>query len=98
MTVATQPRRASVLVDGIRPLTTPAIVSNPRPGAGPGRSTVAEETVEARRARFERDALPFLDQLYAAAMRMTRNPSDAEDLVQETYVKAFAAFHQFQEG
>jgi RNA polymerase sigma-70 factor, ECF subfamily len=62
------------------------------------RSTVAEETVEARRARFERDALPFLDQLYAAAMRMTRNPADAEDLVQETYVKAFAAFHQFTEG
>jgi RNA polymerase sigma-70 factor (ECF subfamily) len=59
---------------------------------------VAEETVEARRARFERDALPFLDQLYAAAMRMTRNPSDAEDLVQETFVKAFAAFHQFTEG
>jgi len=59
---------------------------------------VAEETAEQRRARFERDALPFLDQLYAAAMRMTRNPADAEDLVQETYVKAFAAFHQFQEG
>ncbi len=59
---------------------------------------VAEETVEARRSRFERDALPFLDQLYAAAMRMTRNPADAEDLVQETFVKAFAAFHQFQEG
>jgi len=59
---------------------------------------VAEETVEQRRARFERDALPFLDQLYAAAMRMTRNPADAEDLVQETYVKAFAAFHQFAEG
>jgi RNA polymerase sigma-70 factor (ECF subfamily) len=62
------------------------------------RSTVAEETVEDRRARFERDALPFVDQLYAAAMRMTRNPADAEDLVQETYVKAFAAFHQFTEG
>src|SRR5438874_11095260 len=61
-------------------------------------SAVAEETVEARRARFERDALPYLDQLYAAAMRMTRNPADAEDLVQETFVKAFAAFHQFQEG
>jgi RNA polymerase sigma-70 factor (ECF subfamily) len=59
---------------------------------------VSEETVEERRARFERDALPFLDQLYAAAMRMTRNPADAEDLVQETFVKAFAAFHQFQEG
>jgi RNA polymerase sigma-70 factor (ECF subfamily) len=56
------------------------------------------ETAEQRAARFERDALPFLDQLYAAAMRMTRNPADAEDLVQETFVKAFAAFHQFQEG
>ena len=59
---------------------------------------MAEETLEARRARFERDALPFIDQLYSAALRMTRNPSDAEDLVQETYVKAFAAFHQFTEG
>jgi RNA polymerase sigma-70 factor (ECF subfamily) len=59
---------------------------------------VSEETVEQRSTRFERDALPFLDQLYSAALRMTRNPSDAEDLVQETYVKAFAAFHQFQEG
>jgi RNA polymerase sigma-70 factor (ECF subfamily) len=58
----------------------------------------AEETIEDRTARFERDALPFLDQLYSAALRMTRNPSDAEDLVQETFVKAFAAFHQFQEG
>src|SRR5690349_16272940 len=60
-------------------------------------STV-EESLEQRSARFERDALPFLDQLYSAALRMTRNPADAEDLVQETYVKAFAAFHQFEEG
>jgi RNA polymerase sigma-70 factor (ECF subfamily) len=59
---------------------------------------VAEETLEQRSARFERTALPFLDQLYAAALRMTRNPADAEDLVQETFVKAFAAFHQFTEG
>jgi len=59
---------------------------------------VADETTEQRTARFERDALPFLDQLYSAALRMTRNPADAEDLVQETFVKAFAAFHQFQEG
>jgi RNA polymerase sigma-70 factor (ECF subfamily) len=57
-----------------------------------------DETPEQRQARFERDALPFLDQLYAAALRMTRNQADAEDLVQETYVKAFAAFHQFSEG
>src|SRR5882724_10402735 len=64
----------------------------------PATRPAREETVEARRARFERDALPYLDQLYAAAMRMTRNPADAEDLVQETFVKAFAAFHQFTEG
>jgi RNA polymerase sigma-70 factor, ECF subfamily len=88
---------ASVLRD-IRPLPRRAIGSNPRDVDGTDRSSVPEETVEQRRARFERDALPFLDQLYAAAMRMTRNPTDAEDLVQETYVKAFAAFHQFTEG
>jgi RNA polymerase sigma-70 factor (ECF subfamily) len=58
----------------------------------------AEETVEERTARFERDAMQYLDQLYSAAMRMTRNPQDAEDLVQETYAKAFAAFHQFRPG
>jgi RNA polymerase sigma-70 factor, ECF subfamily len=49
-------------------------------------------------ARFERDALQYLDQLYGAAMRMTRNPADAEDLVQETYMKAFAAFDSFTDG
>ncbi len=58
----------------------------------------ATETPEQRALRFERDALPFLDQLYGAAMRMTRNPTDAEDLVQETFAKAFAAFHQFRPG
>jgi RNA polymerase sigma-70 factor (ECF subfamily) len=47
---------------------------------------------------FEEQALPFMDQLYAAAMRMTRNPSDAADLVQETFIKAFSAFGQFQQG
>ncbi|MFF2807496.1 sigma-70 family RNA polymerase sigma factor [Streptomyces sp. NPDC058000] len=56
-----------------------------------------ESDVE-RNARFERDALVFLDQMYSAALRMTRNPADAEDLVQETYAKAYASFHQFREG
>jgi RNA polymerase sigma-70 factor (ECF subfamily) len=60
--------------------------------------TSAQETVEERTARFERDAMIYLDQLYSAAMRLTRNPQDAEDLVQETYAKAFAAFHQFRQG
>jgi len=49
-------------------------------------------------ARFERDALPYLDQIYAGALRMTRNPSDAQDLVQETFIKAYRAFAGFQEG
>jgi RNA polymerase sigma-70 factor (ECF subfamily) len=48
--------------------------------------------------RFADEAMPLLDQLYAAALRMTRNPSDAEDLVQETYLKAYAAFDRFEEG
>ncbi|HZG06839.1 MAG TPA: sigma-70 family RNA polymerase sigma factor [Streptomyces sp.] len=56
------------------------------------------ETEAERNARFERDALAFLDQMYSAALRMTRNPADAEDLVQETYAKAYASFHQFREG
>lgn len=47
---------------------------------------------------FEAQAIPFMDQLYAAAMRMTRNPADASDLVQETFVKAFAAFGKFEQG
>ena len=58
----------------------------------------ATETTQERSARFERDALQYLDQLYSAALRMTRNPADAEDLVQETFTKAFASFHQYQPG
>jgi RNA polymerase sigma-70 factor (ECF subfamily) len=50
------------------------------------------------RALFEEQAIPFMDQLYAAAMRMTRNPADAGDRVQETYAKAYAAFAQFEQG
>jgi RNA polymerase sigma-70 factor (ECF subfamily) len=58
----------------------------------------AEESAAERDARFERDAMPYLDALYSAALRMTRNPADAEDLVQETYAKAYASFHQFKPG
>ncbi|HEX7106566.1 MAG TPA: sigma-70 family RNA polymerase sigma factor [Acidothermaceae bacterium] len=65
---------------------------------GAGAVAAVEESTEERSARFERNAMPFLDQLYSAALRMTRNPADAEDLVQETFVKAFAAYHQFEEG
>nr|WP_229376132.1 sigma-70 family RNA polymerase sigma factor [Streptomyces spirodelae] len=67
-------------------------------GSSAPQESQASETVEQRSARFERDALAFLDQMYSAALRMTRNPADAEDLVQETYAKAYASFHQFREG
>ena len=56
------------------------------------------ETLAERGERFEADVMPYLDQLYSAALRMTRNPADAEDLVQETFAKAYASFHQFQQG
>jgi len=87
-------------------VSTPAVFE-PVPGAlavssaqrSRGEERVAQtERTDERRARFERDALPFVDQLYAAGLRMTRNPADAEDLVQETFLKAYAAFHQFEEG
>ena len=77
-------------------------------------SDVIEETLEAveeaiefdevaaadedPRPLFEEQALPFIDQLYGAAMRMTKNPSDAQDLVQETFAKAYSAFGSFQQG
>ena len=56
------------------------------------------ESAADRTSRFERDALVFTDQLYAAALRYTKNPEDARDLVQDTYLKAFTSFHQFEEG
>ncbi len=52
----------------------------------------------ADQAKFETDAMGFAPQLYSAALRMTRNPADAEDVLQETFLKAYRAYHTFQEG
>jgi RNA polymerase sigma-70 factor (ECF subfamily) len=57
-----------------------------------------KESVEQRRKRFEADALQYMNQLYSAALRYTKNPSDAQDLVQDTYAKAYVSFHQFEPG
>jgi RNA polymerase sigma-70 factor (ECF subfamily) len=71
----------------------PSHETGPSDGTGPAAESDGELT-----ARFERDAIPLLDQLYGGALRMTRNPADAEDLVQETMVKAYAGFRSFREG
>jgi RNA polymerase sigma-70 factor (ECF subfamily) len=61
--------------------------------------TINGETAKAAQIReFEQQALPLMPQLYGAALRWTRNPSDAEDLIQETFAKAFIAWGQYQQG
>ncbi len=57
-----------------------------------------ELTDDERRRLFTEQAMPLVDALYGAALRYTRNPTDAEDLVQDAMAKAFAAFHQYQQG
>jgi len=57
-----------------------------------------KETLAQRKVRFENDALVFTSQLYGAALRYTKNTHDAQDLVQDTYAKAFTSFHQFEPG
>ena len=52
----------------------------------------------ADRAHFAEEALPLAPQLYSAALRMTRNAADAEDLVQETYLKGYRSYATFEEG
>jgi RNA polymerase sigma-70 factor (ECF subfamily) len=72
-------------------------MDNPAKPASSSPSALAE----ARRqhlSRFERDALPYMDRMYAAALRLTRCPADAEDLVQETFARAYGSFAQFQPG
>lgn len=69
----------------------------PTSSARPGRDTSATAD-SVTRDPFEADALSHIDSLYGTAMRLTRRPSDAEDLVQETYLKAFRSSAQFQRG
>lgn len=80
----------------------PSVVRIPHPEFRVGLCTVTSKQSATDRfeleQRFTRDALPYLDQLYGAAMKMTRNPQDAQDLVQETFAKAFASFGTFTEG
>jgi RNA polymerase sigma-70 factor, ECF subfamily len=98
-------RREGSAVPG-RPVSTGPDTSGPEgpqdattDGAARGGAVDQEhETAEELVARFERDAMPLIDQLYGAALRMTRNPADAEDLVQETFLKAYSAFRTFRAG
>ncbi len=70
----------------------------PLPSAGMATAQPPTESDAQRSARFERDALPHLDALYSAALKLTRSPAEAEDLVQETFLKAFSSFHQYTDG
>ena len=82
------------------PVGPPAVASGdgPRSASDPPLQPATDDDNHDIAKRFERDALPYLNQLYAAALGMTRNATDAEDLVQATYEKGFASFHQFRPG
>ena len=64
----------------------------------PGAASALQDMQEKQTASFERDALPYLDKMYPSALRLTRNRADAEDLVQDTFVKAYVSFGQFESG
>jgi len=61
-------------------------------------ATEAAHEAEVLRSLFQEQVLPCADQLYAMALRLTRNPTDAQDLVQDTLIRAYAAFGRFQQG
>jgi RNA polymerase sigma-70 factor (ECF subfamily) len=73
----------------------------PHRGGYPDRVGETTEQVAAQRRldeRFEREAVPLLSEMYGAALRLTRNPADAEDLLQETFLRAYRGFDSFREG
>jgi len=75
------------------------IASAPATPAGPSALPgPAAETPQQRAGRFERDVFRYRAQLYSAALRLTRNGADADDRVQETFTRAYAAFGRFQPG
>jgi RNA polymerase sigma-70 factor, ECF subfamily len=73
-------------------------VARPVPVQRQQEADPVSETSAQRAARFEREALPYLVQLYPTALRMTRHRADAEDLIQETFARAYASFGQFKPG
>ena len=98
MTMTLPPRASSMSDLELALMTTDDIETPEQVPAEEAAPETDAAAASAKRALFQEQALPYMDQLYAAAMRMTRNPSDAADLVQETFVKAFQAFGQFQQG
>jgi len=79
--------------------TLPATIDIPTQGTTvDGALDPATHSPQERAARFEAQVMPFFDNLYGGAMKMTRNSEDAADLVQDTLLKAFRSFHQFKAG
>lgn len=76
-------------------MTPPVPPRSPPPPPQPASSPAADAE---KRSSFEREALIHLDSLYRVALRLTGNPAEADDLVQETMLKAYRAWHQFQQG
>ena len=72
--------------------------SSPEPHVARKKESGSAEALEERKRRFEQEALPFLDGMFGAAMRLTRNPTDAEDLLQETFLRGFSAYDSFEPG
>ena len=70
----------------------------PTPPAPPASAPGGQAADAEKRASFEREALVHLDSLYRVALRLTGNAAEADDLVQETMLKAYRAWHQFERG